>query len=108
MPEEGDFFGREGVGFVDEVADVALQLQGLGGERAGRLDGAGVFLAEVVERGDRERILLAADFFHLGDECVGIEVHRGLKLLAGFGDVVLDTKPIEKLALCSVHVFGER
>ena len=43
LPHQGDFGGGEGVGLVDEVAERALQLQGLGGEGAGGLkaEGAG-------------------------------------------------------------------
>ena len=42
MPEEGDFVGGQAVGFVDEVAELAFELQGFGGLSACRFDGAGV------------------------------------------------------------------
>lgn len=35
LPEEGDFGGGEAVGFVDQVAELALELQDLGGLLAG-------------------------------------------------------------------------
>ena len=44
MPDEGDLGWGEGVGLVDEVAEGALQGQGLGGTGEG--DGAGVLVAE--------------------------------------------------------------
>ncbi len=51
LPEEGDFGGCESVGFVDEVADLAFQDEGFGGEGAGGFDSSGVLFAEVLERG---------------------------------------------------------
>ena len=41
----------EGVGLVDEVAERALQVQGFGGEGAGGVDGAGVFVPQRVKAG---------------------------------------------------------
>jgi hypothetical protein len=61
LPHEGDLGRGEAVGLVDEVAQGALQLQGLGGKGAGGFDGAGVFVAQGVEAGGGQGLLLAAD-----------------------------------------------
>jgi hypothetical protein len=53
LPHQGDFLGRQTVGFVDNVADFAFKAQGFGGEGAGGVDGSGVFLPEVRQRGRR-------------------------------------------------------
>jgi hypothetical protein len=37
LPHEGDFVGGEAVGFVDEVADLAFEAEGIGGKCAGRM-----------------------------------------------------------------------
>ena len=51
LPHQGNLRWGQGVGLVDEVAEGALQLQGFGGEGAGRVDGAGAFLAQGMEAG---------------------------------------------------------
>jgi hypothetical protein len=53
LPQQGNFFGRQAVGFVDKVADFRFQLQGFGGKGTGGVDGSGVFLPEVRQRGRR-------------------------------------------------------
>jgi len=53
LPHQGDFFGREAVGFVDEIADFVFQVQGFGGKGAGGVDGSGIFLPKVRQRGRR-------------------------------------------------------
>jgi hypothetical protein len=62
LPHHGDLGGGEGIGLVDEVAEGALQGQGFGGEGAGGFEGAGVFVAQGVEAGGGQRLLLALQF----------------------------------------------
>jgi hypothetical protein len=57
----GDLGGGEGVGLVDKVAEGALQGQGFGGEGAGGFEGARVFVAQGVEGGGGQGLLLATD-----------------------------------------------
>ena len=52
LPQQGDFFGRQAVGFVDEVANGVFERNGLGRQLSGRLDGAGVLVAERPEGGN--------------------------------------------------------
>ena len=49
MPHELNLRRGQGVGLVDEVAEGALQGQGFGGEGAGGLDAAGVFVPQRVK-----------------------------------------------------------
>jgi hypothetical protein len=58
---------------VHEVTDPAFELQGFCSEGSGGYDGGGVFLAERLEAGGGERLVLAADTFDFGDEGVGVE-----------------------------------
>ena len=70
FPHQGDFFRRQAVGFVDKVADFVFQLQSLGDEGAGRLDGSGVFLSEVRQRGRRQGLLLPAYLLDLSNKAL--------------------------------------
>jgi hypothetical protein len=65
LPQDGDFVGGEDVGLVDEVGELAFEVEGFGGLGAGRFDGADVFVAEAFECGDGEGIFLAADARYL-------------------------------------------
>jgi hypothetical protein len=49
LPHEGDFFGGESVGLVDEVGELAFELQGFDGLGASRHDGADVLVAEALD-----------------------------------------------------------
>jgi hypothetical protein len=40
LPNEGDIIGSETVGFVDEIAESAFELESFGGLDAGGFDGA--------------------------------------------------------------------
>ena len=55
FPQQGDFFGCQAVGFVDQVAHFVFERQGFGRKGAGRIDGSGVLVAEVCQRGRRLR-----------------------------------------------------
>ena len=51
FPHQSNLRRGQAVGLVCEVAEGALQFQGLGGEGAGGLESAGAFLAKGVEAG---------------------------------------------------------
>ena len=87
MPDEGDFGGGEGVGLVDEVAELPFELEGFGGEGAGGLDGAIVFGPEVFDAGSRERVFLAADAFTSATRVSESSSVRAWSLLVGFSMV---------------------
>ena len=61
MPEEGDFIGGQAVGFVDEVAQAVFQQQGFACLIAGGFDRPRVFVAQALEPGGRERVLLCRE-----------------------------------------------
>jgi hypothetical protein len=50
-PHQGDFIGGEAVGFVDQVAEAAFELQGFGDLGAGGFDRARVFVAQAFQGG---------------------------------------------------------
>src|ERR1017187_5485791 len=82
-------------GLVDEVAEGALQFQGLGGTGAGGFNTAGVFLAQsltdsatAAERTDR------VNYLTIGPECLRIDHCPVLwKVQVGKGPVMLQGKP---------------
>ena len=57
LPHQGDFFGRQAVGFVHQVADFVFQVQGFGRKGTGRLDRSSVFVAEIRQPGRRQALL---------------------------------------------------
>ena len=89
----------EGVGLVDEVAEGALQVYGIGGEGAGGFDGPGELVPQRVKAGGGQRLLLAAEALHFADPGVGIQLGQGEKLVAGLFDCVFHPKPVEQRAL---------
>ncbi len=92
-PPEVNPCWRQGIGLVGEVAEGALQGQGLGGA------GAGLFVAQGVEAGGGEGALLAAEALYFVDPGVGIKLHWGERLVAGLGEVVFLSQPVEHGAL---------
>ena len=84
---------------IDEVAEGALQGQGFGGEGAGGFDGASVFVAQCVEAGGGEGVLLAADALYFADPGVGVQVGQGEELVAGLFEGVFYSQPVEQRAL---------
>ena len=58
MPQEGNLRLGQAVGLVDEIAEGALQGQDSGGDGAGGGDGSGVFVAQGMEAGGGEGLLL--------------------------------------------------
>ena len=58
LPHEGDLCRGQAVGLVDEIAEGALQGQDSGGDGAGGGDGSGVFVAQGMEAGGGEGLLL--------------------------------------------------
>jgi hypothetical protein len=81
FPHESNLRRGQGVGFVDEVAKVALS--GLGFSRAGGGDGACVIVAQGVEAGGGQRLLLGTDALYFAGPGVGVQFGQGEKLVAG-------------------------
>ena len=63
LPHQLNFRRRQGVGLVDEVAEGPLQGRGFGDEGAAGSARAGVFVAQGVRAGGRERLPLALSVF---------------------------------------------
>lgn len=106
-PHQLHFLGREAVGLVDEVAEGAFEVEGFSGEGAGGFDAVRVFGTQGGEAGGGERLALAAQFLHFGDEGVGVEVGEGLEFLAGLLDGVFHAQPVEHGALRLLLARGD-
>jgi hypothetical protein len=65
-------------------AGACVEVQGFGGEGAGVFDGAGVFVAQGMEAGGGQRLLLAADALYFADPGVRVQVGIGEKLACVF------------------------
>jgi hypothetical protein len=65
LPHQGDLRRGQGVGVVDEVTECALQGEDFGGESAGGLDSAGVFVSQRVKAGGEQRLFLATGVVRL-------------------------------------------
>ena len=105
-PHQRDFIGRETVGFVYQVVEAAFELQGFGGLGAGGFDRSGVFVSQAFQGGGRERVFIAANPLHFGDEGVGIQFGRCLQLQARLFDAVFHTKPVQDGSAHRVMHFG--
>ena len=105
MPEAGEFARRQAVGCVNEVAQTFFEQKCFAPLSAGGFDRSRGFVSQALEPGGRERVILAANSFHFGDECVGIQFGGGLELQAGLFDAVLDAKPVEEgSAHCALRI----
>ena len=58
--------------------------------------------------GQAQRLLLAAELLHLGDESVRFEVDGVLQLRVRLGDFVLDLEPVENIPPCSLADWSQR
>ena len=84
-----------------------LQGQGLGGEAAGGGDGAGVYVAQRVETGGGQGLLLAPDALHFADPGVGVQLGQGEEFVAGLLDALFHAQPVEPRALGVLLAAGE-
>lgn len=100
-PHQVHFLRREAVGVVHEIAQLAFELQHLGGE------GAGVLGAQGGEAGGGEGLLFAAQLLHLGHQGVAVEVDEGGELLAGLFQGVFDAEPVQHRALRLLLAGGD-
>ena len=92
---------------VDEVAERALQGQGLRGEGAGGGDGAGMLLPERLEAGGGQRLFLATDALHFADPGIGVQFGQGEELVAGLSDAVFHSQPVGQRTLDLLLEGGE-
>ena len=67
-------YGLFGGGLVEEVTQGAFQGQAFGGEGAGGLDGARVFVAQGVKAGGGWWLLLATDVLDLAYPGIGVQL----------------------------------
>ena len=70
LPHQVDFFRRQAVGFIDQVADLLFEFQRFAGEEAQRVRGAGGFFARRFRGRNRRRVFPAAGFLDFGEGVV--------------------------------------
>ena len=84
FPYQLNLHRSQGVGLVDKVAEGALQGQCFGGEGAGGLNAAGVFLAQSPDPGGGQRLFLAPMRFTSLTQVLESRSVRARSLLLGF------------------------
>ena len=84
---------------VDQIAEIALQVQGFGGKGAGGFDGVPIFGAQALDAGGGQEKFFAADALDLRYPSVGIEFGDGEKFVAGLFDGVFYPQLVGKSRL---------